>query len=85
MCIPLQTYAGRRRPFLPIKNLYGSKIGNEEALDSDWLGSAITNAAHGWLGFSPRKANNILRPPGSRIAFREDSTVTKTELICAKT
>ena len=48
-----------------------------------WLNGE--NAAHGWLGFSPRKANSILRPPGSLIAFLEDSTVTKTELICAKT
>ena len=39
----------------------------------------------GWLGFSPRKANNIRFPPGSFTALREDSTVTKTELICAKT
>ena len=41
--------------------------------------------AHGWLGLSPRKANSTLRPPGSFIAFLEDSTVTKTELICART
>ncbi len=41
--------------------------------------------AYGWLGLSPRKANSTLRPPGSFIAFLEDSTVTKTELICAKT
>jgi hypothetical protein len=31
--------------------------------------------AHGWLGLSPRKANSILRPPGSFIDFLEDSTV----------
>ncbi len=39
---------------------------------------------HGWLGLSPRKANRILFPPGSFIFFLDDSTVTKTELICAK-
>jgi hypothetical protein len=40
---------------------------------------------YGWLGLSPRKANSTLLPPGSFIVFLEDSTVTKTELICAKT
>ena len=69
--------------FSSVKELYWQENHDKEKLAE--FTSDGKNADHGWLGLSPRKANNIFRPPGSCTAFREDSTVTKTELICAKT